>query len=80
MSRKKVGKLGTTEILLIAGGAAVVLYLVMKPKTITAPTNLLPSTYNPAAAAQAQAAASTTNTAITQGASVITDLFNNIFG
>lgn len=79
MSRKKVGKLGTTEILLIAGGAAVVLYLVMKPKTVT-PTTLLPSTYNPAAAAQAQAAASTTNTAITQGASVITDLFNNIFG
>lgn len=79
MSRKKVGKLGTTEILLIAGGAAVVLYLVMKPKTVT-PLNLPPPGYNPAAAAQAQAAASTTNTAITQGASVITDLFNNIFG
>lgn len=85
MARKKMA--GTTDTLLLVGGGLVLLYLLMKPKTATTqwqtvpgqPGVLVPWTPGSPTAAQTSAASST-NTAISAGASVVNNLINQIFG
>lgn len=74
-----MGKI-STETMLLIGGGALLAYFILKPKTTTIlPSGtILPGTVAPSGPTAAQA--SEVNTAITQGASTIQDLFNNLLG
>lgn len=75
-----MGKLGTGGVLAIAAGAAAVLYFVMrKPTTPTLPGYLPPPGTTGPTAAQLQAQASTTNTAINDASQTLNNLINSIF-
>jgi len=69
--RRKVGAVSTNTLILIGGGL-LGLYLISKPKVATPPVLTYPPGYIPASA-------NPTNTAITAGASVLNNLFNNVF-
>ncbi len=73
--RKKMGAADTETILLVGGGLLLV-FLMMKKPTTTLPA--LPLT--PGGAGAQPQGASSTNTAITAGASVVNNLINQIFG
>lgn len=73
--RKKMGATDTETILLVGGGLLLV-FLMMKPKTPTYP----PVVTAPGGALPQPQGTSSTNTAITAGASVVNNLINQIFG
>lgn len=84
-----MGKIGTGEIIGIAAGGLILVYLISsRSSATTSPITTIP--YNPnatanalaaqAAAQQAAAAAATQNQLVSSGASVINTFLNNIFG
>lgn len=78
MARRRMGAIGTTEILLI-GGAALAVYLLTKKTTPTVPTVItVPQGGTSAAALQAQAAQTTSE--VNAGASVVNNLISTIWG
>lgn len=69
--RRKVGATSTNTVLLIGAGLLAV-YLISKPKPIVTPSlTALPPGYLPVGV-------NPVNTAITSGASVLNNLFNNL--
>lgn len=92
--RKRIGAMSTTTTVLLVGGGVLLLYMFMKPTGYaTSPITTVPAgTYIPgygttttgmtaaqAAALQAQANASVTNTEINAGANTVNNLINSIF-
>jgi hypothetical protein len=74
-----MGGMSTGEVLLIAGGGILVLYLVMSNKPAASQLPPVINTGVSPATAAIQAQASTTNTEVQAGANTVNNLINSIF-
>lgn len=77
--KRGMGKISTGALVGILGGVAVLGYLMMNKSTTPTTVQPLPPGYINPAAAQAQAQASTTNTAINDASSTINNIINSIW-